>query len=165
MPEAISDTSPLVYLHRIEGLGWVDQLFAEVWIPSAVREELAEGRRQGYDIPEPKAYPWLRVVDPKAMPSEWLTLDLGAGELGAMALALEHPMRILLLDDRLARRTAQAAGLTVWGTLRVLLEAKSQGLIEAVAPLVDRLRETGMWVSEEIKSRILALAGEDGTRR
>jgi len=28
-------------------------------------------------------------------------------------------------DDRLARWIAQAAGLAVWGTLRVLLEAKA----------------------------------------
>jgi predicted nucleic acid-binding protein len=36
-----------------------------------------------------------------------------------MAIALENPTRIILLDDMLARRTTQAAGLTVWGTLKV----------------------------------------------
>lgn len=68
------------------------------------------------------------------MPSEWLALDLGPGELAAMALALENPDMIVLLDDQLARHTAQAAGLSVWGTLRVLLEAKSFGLITKVEP-------------------------------
>ena len=80
--------------------------------------------------------------------------------MGAMALALENPTRVVLLDDMLARRTAQAAGLTVWGTLRVLLEAKAQGLTDRIAPLVNRLSETGMWLSDEIRERILALAGE-----
>ncbi len=94
------------------------------------------------------------------MPSEWLALDLGAGELAAMALALENPTRIILLDDALARRTAQAAGLTVWGTLKVLLEAKSQGLTERIGPVVYRLEEAGLWMSNEIKQRVLALAGE-----
>ena len=47
---------------------------------------------------------WLRVVEPTHVPSEWLTLDLGGGELAAMALALETPQRIFLLDDSLARR-------------------------------------------------------------
>lgn len=77
-----------------------------------------------------------------------------------MALALENPKRILLLDDLLARRTAQAAGLTVWGTLKVVLEAKAQGLIPEIAPLVDELGKNGMWISDEIRRRILALAGE-----
>ena len=94
------------------------------------------------------------------MPSEWLALDLGAGELAAMALALENPQHVVLLDDMLARRTAQAAGLQVWGTLKVLLEAKSQGLVVKVEPYVTSLNEAGMWVSAEVKLRILVLAGE-----
>lgn len=36
-----------------------------------------------------------------------------------MALALENSDRVVLLDDMLARRTAQVAGLQVWGTLKV----------------------------------------------
>ena len=31
MPEAISNTSPLLYLYRIEVLGWLPELFGEVW--------------------------------------------------------------------------------------------------------------------------------------
>ena len=65
-----------------------------------------------------------------------------------------------MLDDGLARRTAQAAGLQVWGTLKVLLEAKSQGLVEKIEPFVTNLSEAGMWVSSEVRQRILALAGE-----
>ncbi len=164
MPKAISNTSPLLYLYRIGAIVWLPSLFEEVWAPQAVIEELREGRRKGYDVPAPDAFDWLRIVDPQAMPSEWLALDLGPGELAAMALALENPEHIILLDDLLARRTAHAAGLTVWGTLRVLLEAKAQGLIERIGPYVDRLTDAGMWLSEEIRQRILALAGESSLR-
>lgn len=163
MAEAISNTSPLLYLHRAGALGWLGALFKETWVPRAVVDELQEGRRKGYDVPSPLGEPWLRVVNPRQTPSEWLALDLGAGELGAMALALENTDRILLLDDALARRTARAAGLQVWGTLRVLLEAKSRGLTDRVEPYVDRLMDAGMWVSSEVRQRILVLAGERGT--
>jgi len=71
------------------------------------------------------------------MPAEWFALDLGIGEIGAMALGLENIDRIVILDDLLARRTAQAANLQVWGTLRVLLEAKSMDLISEVQAYVD----------------------------
>jgi predicted nucleic acid-binding protein len=160
MSKAITNTSPLLYLYRIEAIDWLAKLFDEVWTPDAVKDELLAGRSKGYDVPNPADYPWLRIVNPKSMLSEWLALDLGAGEIAAMALALENSSHIILLDDGLARRTAQVAGLQVWGTLKVLLEAKSQGLVDKIAPYVSNLSEAGMWVSAEVKQRILVLAGE-----
>ena len=160
MPKAISNTSPLLYLYRIGAINWLPKLFSEVWTPDAVKSELLAGRSKGYDVPNPADYKWLHIVDPKSMPSEWLALDLGAGEISAMALALENPKHIILLDDMLARRTALAAGLQVWGTLKVLLEAKSKGLVDKIEPLVISLNDAGMWVSDEVKQRILVLAGE-----
>jgi len=81
MPKAISNTSPLLYLCRGGVLGWLPELFSEVWVPDAVVLELGEGQRRGYDVPSPSDYGWLREVKPRAVPSEWLILDLGAGEL------------------------------------------------------------------------------------
>ena len=167
MPEFICNTSPLLYLYRIGALKWLSILCNEVWIPTTVSQELSEGRRRGYDVPDPQHYEWLKIVDPRVIPSEWLNLDLGVGELATLALALEHPECTVLLDDRHARRIAQAAGLKVWGTLKVLIEAKSQGLVERIANHVDLLESTGMWVSDDIRRRVLALAGEEeinGTR-
>ena len=83
MSEAISNTSPLLYLYRVGVLDWLPRLFNEIWIPNAVSLELGEGQRRGYDVPER------------------LTLDLGVGELNALALALENQGRIVLLDDGL----------------------------------------------------------------
>ena len=130
MPEAISNTSPLVYLHRIASLEWLGRLFTSVWVPNAVVRELEEGKRRGWDVPDLGALSWFQTTDPSSTPSEWLALDLGAGERAAMALALEHPSRILLVDDALARRTARAAGIAIWGTLKILLEAKSHMLCD-----------------------------------
>lgn len=160
MADAISNTSPLLYLHRIGVLEWLPEMFGQICIPNAVVNEFAEGQRRGYEVPRPSNYNWLRVVQPGNAPSEWLSLDLGAGEREAMALGLENPDKIILLDDLLAREIAKAAGLVVWGTLRILLEAKSRGLTESVEPLIDRLGEKGMWLSGSIRRRILLLADE-----
>lgn len=160
MAEAVSNTSPLLYLYRIDALEWLGELFSEVWVPGAVVEELREGRERGYVVPDPSDYAWLEVVEPRSVPSEWLTLDLGVGELATMALALENRGRVVLLDDALARRIAPAAGLEVWGTLRVMLEAKLQSLTDRIEPLVDQLKAAGMWISADVRRRVLALAGE-----
>ena len=128
--------------------------------PRAVIDEVSEGRKRGYDVPLLKSYEWLKVIKSSSVPSDWLSLDLGAGELETMALALENPERVAILDDAIARRIAQAAGLNVWGTLKVLLEAKEQGITKSISPHVEQLKSSGMWISEDIRLRILALAGE-----
>ena len=160
MTKAVSNTSPLLYLYRIDAIDLLPKLFEEVWISEAVKDELLTGRNKGYSVPDPKDYKWLHILNPQSMPSEWLALDLGAGEISAMALALENREHVIILDDMLARRTAQAASLNVWGTLKVLLQAKSDGFIEHVEPFINHLTNAGMWVSEDIKQRILILAGE-----
>ena len=157
---AISNTSPLLYLYRVGVIDFLPDLFGEIWTPEAVKRELLTGEENGYVVPKLADYPWLQIVNPQVLPSEWLSLDLGPGELAAMSLAIENNHRIVLLDDMLARRTAHAAGLQVWGTLKVLLELKRQGFIKSIEPIVSKLSDAGMWVSKEVKLRILVLAGE-----
>lgn len=161
MLDAISNTSPLLYLYRIDALEWLPGMFGKIWIPKAVVIELEEGRQRGFDVPDPSQIPWLDVVEPRMVPTEWLALDLGMGELAVMALALENRNHVVLLDDALARRIAQATNLDVWGTLRILLTAKEQGLIEQVSPFLERLATSGMWISNNIRQRVLILAGEE----
>lgn len=151
----------MLYLHRIDALSWLPRLFGKIWTSNAVVIELEEGCRRGFDVSDPTRIPWLDIVEPQSVPVEWLTLGLGKGELAVMALALENHDRIVLLDDALARRIAQAANLTVWGTLRILFTAKEQGLIKHIAPSLERLAASGMWISKDVYSRVLALTRED----
>jgi len=160
MPEVIVDTSVLLYLYRIGTLDWLQSLFNSIYVPTAVILELQNGQTQGYDVPDSTVYAWWQRVEPQTVPAELLALELGAGETAVLAFALEKPGCVVLLDDGLARHAARSLDLTVWGTLKLLLEAKSQGLTERISPLVDRLRESGMWISDEIRQRILDLANE-----
>ena len=160
MPNAITTTSPLLYLYRIGLLNWLPQLFDEIWIPEAVVYELKAGLQAGFDVPIPENYDWLKIINPQNIPAEWPPLDLGEGDQAVLALARENTDRVVILDDFLARLAAQTVGLTVWGTLGVLLEAKKQGLADSVAPAIDNLAIAGMWITEEIRRRLLQLAGE-----
>lgn len=135
-------------------------MFDEFWTVQEVADELDTGHQKDYNVPDLSEHNWVQIVTPKAVPSEWFSTDLGKGELFAMALAIENPDRIVLLDDGLARRISKAAGLKVWGTLKILLEAKQIGLVQQIGPLIDSLAESGMWLSSELKTRIKILAGE-----
>jgi predicted nucleic acid-binding protein len=90
--------------------------------------------------------------------------NLGAGESEALSLAVEIQAARVLVDERAARRVAQAMGLSVVGTLGVLLAAKRKGLVAEVRPLIDALLQRGFWVAPHLVERALFVAGEgDGT--
>lgn len=157
---AVTDTTVLLFLYRIERLDLLQALFREVLVPASVVAEIANARRLGHDVPALPEYAWLRRSSPDHVPPAWLAMDLGPGELGAMALARESEGGVLLLDDRRAKRVAEAAGLETWGTLSVLLEAKRAGHVERIAPLIERLIAVGMWLSTDVRDGVLAIAGE-----
>ncbi len=158
--EAILNTSPLLYLHRAQVLHVLSAVISVPYTTPAVMDELAVGRAKGLDVPSPSDLQAVQIREPTHQPERWLAVDLGAGEASVIALATEMQGPVAVLDDMQARRVASAAGVTVWGTLRVLLEAKRVGAIDAVSPLVANLVRSGMWISENVRARILHLAGE-----
>ena len=85
---------------------------------------------------------------------------LDAGEATVIALALEIENSVLILDDLKARKIARAIGIRWTGTLGVLIEAKSRGIVLSVKPLLRELRNRGFWISDDLCSEVLTLAGE-----
>jgi predicted nucleic acid-binding protein len=161
MNKAICSVSPIVFLYRIGVLEWLPQMFDEIWMPSVVLDDLLEARFIGYDVPSPFNLPWVQYEDPQlTIPAAWLSLDLSSGEVAAMSLAFENPNCTVLLDEPMGRRAASLVGINYWGTLKILLEAKSRGLTNSIAPYLDRLGKTGIWMVGGTRQRILKLAGE-----
>ena len=58
---------------------------------------------------------------------------------------------LVILDDKLARKTARYMDLTITGTMGVLIKAKKEGYIQAVKPLIDKLIRNGL-IMQEIKN-------------
>ncbi|MFI5460629.1 MAG: DUF3368 domain-containing protein [Isosphaerales bacterium] len=87
---------------------------------------------------------------------------LGAGETAVLALYLAEigPHKDVVIDDWKARRRAEGLGIPVQGTLALLLMAKILGRIDAVRPLLERLRQSGMYLSDQLMHRVLKRAGE-----
>lgn len=160
MPELICDTSPLQYLHQLGRLDLLPKLAEAVRVPPAVVNELAEGRAQGIDLPVPQDHSWVTIQAPESASALPLVTDLGPGEREVLALALESPDCVAVLDDKVARRTARRLDLDFTGTLGVLLDAKSSGLIDAVAPFLDRLDALNFHLATETRRLVLRRARE-----
>ena len=87
LPEVICNTSPLQYLHQIGQLDLLPGLVSRIVVPTAVAEELAEGRRRGIDLPVPGTLSWVDLREPSSAKIVRLVSDLGPGETGVLLLA------------------------------------------------------------------------------
>ena len=85
---------------------------------------------------------------------------LHAGESEAIALAVERRATWLVMDERQGRLTAETMGVPIVGTLGVLIAAKERGDIAMLAPLLQALRDSGMWLSQATIDRVLRAVGE-----
>ena len=116
MPEAvISNTSPLQYLYQLGQLTLLRHFYQQVTVPPAVVQELAAGAARGVALPVLAEVAWLEVRAPSASQVWRVASTLGAGEREALALALETPNALLLLDDGHARRFGRLLGLRMTG--------------------------------------------------
>jgi len=129
-------------------------------VPLAVVAELAAGRTQGVDLPDPATLNWMILRSPSALRVPPLATGLGPGETEVLALVLELPDTVAVLDDALARRVAQAHGISFTGTLGLLIDAKRAGLIAAAGPLLDQLQALGFRLSTRTRRVVLRWAGE-----
>ncbi|MCG3142682.1 MAG: hypothetical protein HDKAJFGB_04210 [Anaerolineae bacterium] len=163
MPEytlVISDTSPLFYLEQLDQIELLPKLYGEIIVPHAVVDELSAGAQLGERVPNLAQLSWITVRSVNVPNSLRSITDLGKGEAEAIALGLEITNSLLLLDDRLGRQVAIQNGLTVTGTIGVLLRAKQKGLIPLLAPALSELKRARFRISDQVIRDALELAGE-----
>ena len=164
MPEGprlvVVNTTPIIALSLVGELGLLRSLYDEVVVPSAVEAEVLAGGRDGIGSSELIEASWLRVVSLQDARRADLLADLDRGEAEVLALAQELNADLVIIDERLARLHAKRLGLTLTGTLGVLLRAKHLGHVKAVALLINRLRQGGIHLSDLVVTEVLALADE-----
>ncbi len=89
-----------------------------------------------------------------------LKLQIDKGESSAIALALETPDSVVILDDYKARKIAERLGVTLTGTIGVIIKAKLNGIIPSVKPIIEKIKQTDFRLSAEIESQALKEADE-----
>lgn len=155
----VSNNSPLVGLLGLNLLSLLQDLYTEVWIPRKVEKEFLKKdpivRREALENA-----PWIKTVDLTDPQTAAVYVELDEGEAEALALAAEHDARLILLDEKAGRQTAKKVGLTVKGIVGILLEAKEEGLIDVIKPLLMQLRDNEIHLSKSLINNALQDAGE-----
>lgn len=151
MPKTIiSDTSCLIILTNIGELELLHKLYGQITTTLDIATEYGE------PLPE-----WIEIenaVDKSKQ--QLLELQIDKGESSAIALALEIPGSMVILDDNKARKIANQLGLTYTGTIGVIIKAKLQGLIPSIKPIITKIKKTDFRLSVEIELQALKQANE-----
>jgi predicted nucleic acid-binding protein len=150
----VSDTTAITTLLKAGMEGLLHQLFENVTIPRAVREELLVFHSQlpGFVLLRPIAGSDRRLPE---------TGSLGGGEAEAITLAKEISADLLLTDDLKARSIATSLNIKCTGLMGLLIRAKQRGHISSVREAMGRLEARGgLYLSASVKAEALKLAGE-----
>jgi predicted nucleic acid-binding protein len=157
----VTNSGPLIALASVGQLDILHGLYTEVLVPQAVWREVAEAGAGRPGSRELVTTSWAIQVTLDPPPDRLLMEELGAGEAEAIALAVHREARLLLMDDRRARRVAELAyGLRVKGVAGILVAAKHRGLISAVRPLLEMMQVRGYYLSPRLITRACLEAGE-----
>jgi len=154
----VADASALIALATCNSLDLLEEIFGNVLVPEAVFDEVTaqdkphSARLQSYLKGK------VRVVDMQ----HFIYLDAfaDAGETQAMLLYKEVTADYLLIDDRRGRKVAKINQIKTVGSMGVLLQAKRAGLITRVAPLIEQIAASPIFMSENLIQTVLELAGE-----
>lgn len=161
MQKVVSNSSPIIHLAKIGKLSLLREYFNTIMVPQSVFKECVAEGKDRKEVEAIKKAEWIRVAevqDKKLV--KLLQSSLDDGESEAIALSLESGADLILLDDSDAREKARIYGLTVTGTLGVLLHAKKDRKIGSLKENIIKLRESGFWVSDFVEKRLLEASGE-----
>lgn len=160
---AVSNSSVLISLSAIGQLDLLHKRFPEgILIPRAVWQEVVETGQGRSGAKQVASASWLEVADVADTDLvSILETDLDAGEAEAIVLTREQRLSIVLLDEKDARKAAAKLGLSVLGTVGVLIWAKRAGHIASLRSQLDVLQQKGSFrLSKVLYLEALATVGE-----
>lgn len=145
MPEIIIvDTSVLIAFEKIDLLQILCKIYKEIILPDTVAKEFGNINLDCYSA---------RKVESALANFLMRDLNLGRGEAEVIALAYETNQKALI-DDLKARKVAEDLGLSIGGSIGILLKAEKLGLIDSAFKKTQELKDKGFYVSEELLAKI-----------
>lgn len=156
----ICDASPIILLAKVS---WADLLLRcsdELLVPKSVEQEVVAGPEDSPArlwLQENRSHYMQRVISIAPEVASW---ELGDGESAALSWALRNREWTVILDDLAGRRCGQSLGVSLTGTLGLLLLAKEEGHLTNVEPAVEALTDAGLQASDALLEAVLRQAGE-----
>jgi len=154
----VADSSALVALAACDSLILLDEIFGQVMVPEVVYKEVAQPDRFQSNRLKEYLHGKVRQVDMQGFVSLDACADVGETE--AMLLYKAIAADYLLIDDKRGRKIASLNRIKTIGSLGVLLQAKRMGLVNHIRPLIENIIDSPVFISENLVTTVLELAGE-----
>lgn len=147
MPEKIiiADTSCLITLDNIEDLSLLKKIFTNITITPQVADEFGKELASWIEVENVTDVQKIRLLE----------LELDLGEASSIALALEKPNSLLIIDERKGREIAKKLEVKIIGLLGILIIAKRKSFINNLSAYFDKIENVGFRISEKLKTQIL----------
>jgi len=137
-------------LDKIGELDILNKLFGTIITTSEVAEEFGQTLPAWIELRQPTDKNYQSIIE--------ATVD--KGEASAIALAIELDDCLLIIDDLKGRKLAHQLGLTIIGTIGVIVDAKLAGIIPSVKPILAKIKATNFRITEQLELLILKRASE-----
>lgn len=158
-PPAV-DASPLIFLARAGYIDLLKLIADEVVVPQVVAGEILRRGAEDPTVQTLTTTPWLRIAESGPVPASIERWDLGSGESSVLTWCLAHRGARAVIDDLAGRRCARAHGIELHGTLGLVLLGKQRGALTAARPVLEKMRRSGMYLSDHVLDRALHTVGE-----
>lgn len=160
MRKVIINSTPLIALCKAGRLELLKAMYGEVTIPDAVFREVTE-KSDSVQQSLVENSDWIHVGHiSEDADRKMYKAKLHAGEVEVMILAQETNADLVVIDDLEARKTADYLGLTLTGTIGILLKAKQLGHLSQVMPVIKEMERQHIYFSEALLAKIKRLANE-----
>lgn len=159
----IADTGPLIGLAKIGKLYLLEKYVDEVLIPPIVYKELLGKIGPESEEIEKALNNFIKISNQPQVAKELhdILSNLDEGEKQAIALAKSCAEDILLLiDERAGREVANRLQIPITGLLGMLIKFKEKREIQSISAILEKLRQHGYWLSDEVIELAKKLAGE-----
>ena len=154
----VADSSALVALATCSALDFLLDLYETINVPQAVFDEVTIPTKPQATLLKEFLKDRIELVDTSQL--LMVPSGLGQGEIEAMSLYKKLSADYLLIDDRRARKIAEANQINCIGVLGVLLLAKKKKIVTQISPYIDTLRQSSIHYGDDLLSKVLQLAGE-----
>ncbi len=149
--QVVINTTPLIALNAATGnLDVLRCLYSKVIVPYEVAEEIRAGGRDSFGVDVFDQASWLSINPEPLELLPYLQNTLDRGEASVIQTALRLGINLVCIDETIGRRVARLSNLTVTGAIGVLLKAKSKGHHISMPDAISRMREHGIWLSQEV---------------
>ena len=76
--------------------------------------------------------------------------ELDVGEASVIHAAAHQDISLVAIDEKHGRRIARLHGLSLTGSIGILVKATKAGLVDNLETCFGRMRSKGIWISQDI---------------